>query len=64
MPALFNMISMVGTWDPARTSMAVVDRDSGMDDWGLTGTCFVVGNITAGASILSGSDGLMAAIMT
>lgn len=64
MPALFNMMSMVGTSDPGRTSITVVERDFGMDDSGWTGVCFVFGNITAGASILSGLDGLMPAIMT
>ena len=58
------MISMVGTSDPGRTSTTVVERDSGMDDSGWTGICFVFGNITAGASILSGLVGLIPAIIT
>lgn len=64
MPALFSMISMVGTWDPARTSIAVVERGFDMDGSGWTGICFVLEKITAGASIIPGSDGLMPAIMT
>lgn len=55
MPALFSMMSMIGTWAPARTLTAVLERGCTMDVSGSIGILSVFGTLSSNMSILLGS---------